>query len=301
MPEKKLYDLVRTDSIKAVLKEVQFILNKISPDFDLIAVNHAYVSAVDLFEGEYSGYQACNTEFHDLRHCLETFLAMARLIHGAILDGKSFSHEQIALGLTASLLHDAGYIQESDDTHGTGAKFTEIHVRRSMDFFSRFAKEQGYSDETIKAGRAMILCTDLSVDLSTIVFLSTEIELLGKMLGTADLLAQMADRTYLEKLLFLYREFREARIGDYRDEVDLLKKTVAFYDFISHRLQTALDASDRFMVPHFADRWNIPKNLYHEAITRQKDYLLQILQQSSDPRGYLKRNMPLDPEDLKTL
>jgi len=299
MRKTKLYDLVQTDSAEAVLEEVLLILKRISPDFDDAPVTHAYIITIGLYEGIYPGFQACNTEFHDLRHSVETFLAMARLIHGATLDGKVFSHEQITLGLTASILHDAGYIQEDCDMEGTGAKHTGSHVQRSMDFLTHYGKEQGFSEESIAAGRAVILCTDLSIDFKTIVFSSPETELLGKMLGAADLLAQMADRTYLEKLLFLYREFSEANIGNYEGEVDLLKKTVAFYDFIAHRLENTLDASDRFMVSHFAVRWNIPKNLYHESISRQKNYLSQILQKSSDPRKYLRRNLNVNPIDLK--
>ena len=299
MSKTKLYDLVRTDSAEAVLNEVLLIVKNISPEFDAAAVTHAYITTIGLYEGIYPGYQACNTEFHDLRHSVETFLAMARLIHGATLDGNVFTHEQITLGLTASILHDAGYIQEDCDNEGTGAKHTGTHVQRSMDFLSNYAKEQGFSEESIAAARAMILCSDLSVDLGTIGFPSAEFELLGKMLGAADLLAQMADRTYLEKLLFLYREFSEANIGNYESEVDLLNKTVAFYDFIAHRLETTLDASDRFMTSHFTDRWNIPKNLYHESILRQKNYLSQILQKSSDPRKYLKRNLNANHFDSK--
>jgi len=299
MPTKKLYDLVRTDSAETVLEEVRLILKRISPDFDDTPVTHAFITTIGLYEGKYPGYQACNTEFHDLRHSLETFLAMARLLHGATLNGQVFSGEQITLGLTASILHDAGYIQEDCDMVGTGAKHTCTHVRRSMDFLERYGNEQGFSKESVAAGRALILSTDLSVDFGTIVFASTEIERLGKMLGAADLLAQMADRTYLEKLLFLYHEFSEANIGNYESEVDLLKKTVAFYDFIDHRLKTTLDACDRFVVTHFADRWNIPENLYHQSIMRQKNYLSQILQKSSDPRRYLRRKLNLKQIDSK--
>jgi len=286
------------DSADAVLQEVLLILKRISPDFDDAPVSHAYISAVGLYEGIYPGYQACSTEYHDLRHSVETFLAMTRLIHGATLDGKVFSHEQVALGLTASILHDAGYIQEDSDREGTGAKHTGSHVQRSMDFLARYGKAQGFSVESIAAGRTMIGCTDLSADIRTFVFPSTECELLGKMLGAADLLAQMADRTYLEKLLFLYREFSEAQIGNYESEVDLLNKTVAFYDFISQRLETTLDASDRFMLSHFSDRWNIPRNLYHESILRQKNYLSQILQKSSDPRMHLRRKLNVNNIDI---
>ena len=110
------------------------------------------------------------------------------------------------------------------------------------------------------------------------------------MLGTADILAQMADRTYLEKLLFLYHEFKEANMGGYEGEVDLLRKTIDFYDFIAQHLETTLDATDQFMISHFASRWDIQTNLYQEAIEKQKDYLHQILgMRNSDPRDHLKR------------
>ncbi|MFC1815802.1 hypothetical protein ACFL0M_07625 [Thermodesulfobacteriota bacterium] len=289
MSQKQLYDLIKTDSAEAVLDEVRLILKSISPDFDSAPVSSAFIKTIGLYEGKYPDYQACNTEFHDLRHSIETFLAMARLIHGAILDGKIFRDDQIVLGLIAAILHDAGYIQENSDRDGTGAKYTASHVQRSMDFLERYGKEEGLSDEVIANGRAIIHCTDLSVDIKAIAFSSTEIQLLGKMLGAADLLAQMADRTYLEKLLFLYHEYSEAKLGDYENELDLLKQTVGFYDFIAHRLESTLDSTDRFMSSHFAAQWKINRNLYQEAIERQKNYLLQILKTKSDPRRHLRR------------
>ena len=299
MRTKKLYDLIRTDSAKAVLDEVLLIVKRIFPQIDIARITHPFITTIGLYEGIYPGYQACNTEFHDLRHSVESFLAMARLIHGATINDNDLTPDQITLGLTAAIMHDAGYIQDDRDREGTGAKHTDTHVQRSMDFLTHYGTEQGLSEQAIAAGCAMILGTDLSVDLDTIDFPSAEFKFLGKMLGAADLLAQMADRTYLEKLLFLYREFSEAKIGGYRSEVDLLKKTVAFYDFIAHRLETSLDASDRFMISHFADRWDIPVNLYQEAIERQKNDLSQILKKSSDPRKYLRRNLTVNRIDSK--
>jgi hypothetical protein len=141
----------------------------------------------------------------------------------------------------------------------------------------------------------MIHCTELSMDISSIMFPSHNIELLGKILGAADLLAQMADRTYLEKLLFLYYEFREGDVSSYEDEVDLLRKTVKFYNFIAQRLETMFDRTDRFMTSHFASRLDIHKNLYHEAIERQKNFLQQILEMpDSNPCDHLKRNGIID-------
>jgi len=290
MTEKQLYELIKSDTAEAVLDEVLLILKSISTDVDSAPVSSAFMTTLELFKGTYLGYQACNTEFHDLRHSIETLLAMARLIHGAVIDGKNFTNDQIVVALIAAILHDAGYIQEGSDRGGTGAKYTASHVQRSMDFLERYGKEAGLSDEAVATGRTMIHCTDLSVDIKAIAFPSIEIQMLSKMLGAADLLAQMADRTYLEKLLFLYHEFSEAQVGDYESELDLLEKTVGFYDFIAHRLESTLDSTDGFMISHFAERWKINRNLYQEAIERQKNYLMQILQKPTDPRSYLRRD-----------
>jgi len=290
-----LHDLAQMDSPESFLDEVLIVLRLISPDYDVDPVTDAFMTTVDLYEGGYPGYQACNTWYHDLNHTTDTFLVMARLIHGAVVDGESFSDREIAIGLIAALLHDAGYIQEEHDNVGTGAKYTTIHVQRSMTFFGAYGKQYGLSNEEITAGQSMIHCTDLRVDISTIPFQSAEVEVLGKMLGAADLLAQMSDRKYLEKLLFLYYEFKEGMVDGYEGEVDILRQTVGFYGFITQRLETALDGVDGFMLPHLMDRWDIQMDLYHQAIQNQKNYLRQILAiPNSDLSDHLRREKIVD-------
>ncbi len=286
----QLSSLVAMDSPDAVFGEVETIFKMVSPNFDTTLLRKAFNVTVDLFNGDYPGYRACNTEYHDLRHTTDAFLSMARLVHGGIVDGQSFTQEYIVTGLIAALFHDSGYIQQENDLDGTGAKYTINHVRRSMDFLESAGVEIGMSLKNIQSGRVIILCTDLSVDLSEIFFPDPETEILGKILGSADLLAQLADRTYLEKLLFLYREFKEAGLGNYDSELDLLKKTIRFYDFVSHRLEKTLDSAQRFMTSHFTLRWNIEENMYQRSIKKQRDYLQKILDNpDSDPLNHLKR------------
>jgi hypothetical protein len=284
-------ELLALGSPKIVLKEVLTILEMTLPGFDPQPVVTAYHLTIDLYEGNFPGYRSCNTGFHDLRHTVETFLAMARILHGAAVEGFAPAEREIMLGLTTALLHDSGYIQERHDKTGTGAKHTVSHIVRSMDFLDEHRQAFGIYDDEIPAIRDIILCTDLSADIASVAFADPRVELLGKLQGTVDMLAQMSDRIYLEKLLFLFHEFREANVGDYKSEIDLLEKTVAFFDFIDKRMKYTLDANDRLMVSHFSTRWNIPRNLYQDAINRQKNYLLQILSTSSaDPRQYLRRN-----------
>jgi hypothetical protein len=290
MNNKHLYDLVDNHSPKAVLDEVQIIAKLMSPGFDHEPVSTAFRTIVDIYEGNHPGYKACNTEYHDLQHTTDTFLAMARLLHGAQINGEEFSDRHMIIGLIAALFHDAGYIQEEHDGEGTGAKHTADHEQRSANLLQSYGLRHGLARDEIDAGRAMILCTDIRADISKIVFPSAEVELLGKMLTASDLMAQMADRSYLEKLLFLYHEFKEANMGDYQSDLDLLKKTVTFYDFVAKRMEELLDRLDQFITSHFLSRWNINKNLYQEAIERQKIYLQQILDKpDSDPRDQLKR------------
>jgi len=291
MNQTNLYDLVKMDSPEAVLDEVLTILRLISPDFDVAPVMSVFMTTIDLYEGRYTGYKACNTQYHDLNHITDTFLAMARLIHGAVVEQNPLAEDEITLGLMAALLHDAGYIQKSNDHRGTGSKYTTVHVLRSMAFFRAYGQGYGLSEKDIEAGRAMILCTDLSVDMAAVLFASSRVELLGKMLGAADLLAQMSDRKYLEKLLYLYYEFEEGRVAGYASELDILHKTLGFYDIVSQRLQTTLDGVDRFMLPHLKTRWDIHVDLYQQAIQNQKDYLARILAlPHSDPRQFLRRD-----------
>jgi hypothetical protein len=290
MNRRRINDVFQIDSPETLIGEVFEILHAISPEAETKSIRSVFNATGQLYRGQFPGYQACNTGYHDLQHAYDALLAMARLIHGAVIDGRSFSESSIVAGLAAALLHDVGYIQEEFDTEGTGAKYKTIHEQRSMDFLKRYGSGFGLSSRQIDTGRTIIACTDMALDISTLSFASAEIELLGRMLAAADLLSQLADRAYLEKLPLLYKECKEAGIGDYRDELDLIQKAVAFYDIAKLRLQTALDSAGGFLQQHFQLRWGEPENVYQRVIDSQKDYLINILNiPDSDPREHLKR------------
>lgn len=281
LDKRQLSTLVDMEKPAAVHKEVIHILNLIRPSFDTEQLLPAFTFTVDLYEGNLAEYKACNTDYHNLRHITDTYLAMARLLHGALLSGEDFSDRHIVLGLSGALLHDAGMVQESCDTEGTGAKYTQDHVKLSMDFIAKHAETIHITGQEIADLQDMIQCTELSVDIPSINFSSPKVKLIGKLLGTADLIAQMADRTYLEKLLFLYHEFREAEMGTYKNEVDFLHQTLDFFEISAKRFKETLDNTSRFMVVHFKARWDIEENLYILAIENQRKYLEKILSDKS--------------------
>lgn len=266
------------DPLRA-LEETKATTAQMSPDFRFGPVASVFSDVAKLFAGQWPGYRACNTLYHDLKHTTDALLAMARLLDGALLQGVAVPHDRIRLGLICALLHDTGYIQRTGDRAGTGARYTLTHVDRS----ARFAREYlpqagfGFTKQDLRDCRDILNCTGLYTKVASIRFRSPEAELMGKILGTADLLGQMSDRAYLEKLLFLYYEFREGGIPGYESELDLLRKTVAFYKAMRQRLSGELGGVSRYMVHHFEARWNTNRNPYQEAIQKNRAYLLHIL------------------------
>ncbi len=289
MTDQQLSQLVDEQLPDAVWVEVYQFLAPHLTETDWQPLTAAFATAIDLYEGRFPGYQACNTPYHDLRHVTDVFLALARLIHGSLLDGFVLDGRSIALALSASLFHDSGLIQSSDDTDGTGAKYLADHDQRSLRLMRVYGRKSGWSESEIEAGCFLISCTDLSRDVAEIAYPSAPIEHLGKLLAAADLIAQMADRVYLEKLLYLYHEFKEGGIGNYTGEVDLLRKTIGFYQLVDQRLSAIAEMIDRLAQRHFAARWNIDVNLYRAPIVNQKEYLRFILDQPGDPRTHLRR------------
>jgi hypothetical protein len=87
----------------------------------------------------------------------------------------------------------------------------------------------------------------------------------------------MADRTYLEKLPFLYHEFREANIDTYSSVMDLFEKSLDFYATTRKRFAEELGGVNRFARPHFKNRWNIDRDLYADAIEKNMAYLKHVL------------------------
>lgn len=290
MDAPRLSNLLADDSPAATLAEVEEILARISYRFDYGPVRAAFFKTVDLYTGGYPGYLGCNTGYHDLAHTMDTFLAMARLCHGGMILGAGFTEQQIFVGLVSALLHDCGYIQEEGDDQGTGARYTSTHVERGMAFVGSHGKDFGLTSAEIDTVRLMFLYTDLSMPFDSISAPEEWAFHMGELLGAADIFSQVSDRLYLEKLLFLYFEFREGMVGDYQDEVDLLRQTDSFYELMDDRFRDVRERLNQYLLAHFKDRWGLETNFYEVAAIRNRSYLNRILRQPGDPRGNLKRN-----------
>jgi len=260
-----------------VLAEIKEITSLMFRQFDLSPVQSVFNDILKLFDGNYPGYRQCNTFYHDLNHTTDCLLVMARLMHGAVLNGVALEKKDVTLGLISALMHDTGYIQSLDDVTGTGAKYTLIHIDRSIEFMEAYFLGHGYPLEDLSACANFLRCTGLDVKIDEIEFQSREHEIIGKILGTADLIGQISDKNYLYKLPFLYQEFKEGGVGGFDDEFDLIGKTPKFWEQVKKRFATELGQVDRYLRAHFRVRWRIDQDLYRKAIKRNLDRLQFIL------------------------
>lgn len=266
------------DDLEAIHEEIGQIMSRIPDGCDRVFCEEVCSDTKRLFHGQYPGYRASNTKYHSLEHTLSVGLAAARLMHGAFLEGHAFDPRNISLTFAATLFHDAGLIQHEGDIEGSGAKYTVGHEERSIAFAKEYLSKKAFSEEEQDHCAKLIRCTKLDLLPGTIPFPSRELETLGMIVGTADLLAQMADRYYLEKLLLLYKEFEEARLAGFDSELDLLKKTVDFYEIrAKKRFQEELGGVSVYMRTHFKDRWGMDRDLYDESIRNNIEYLKSLL------------------------
>jgi hypothetical protein len=307
-----MYDLRRNDfdvtntvqvsSTPAVAQAVRelFAVGWPGEPFDRVAI--AFEEFERLFSGRMPGYHGVDTVYHDRQHSLDMTLAMARLLvgyEGSVEAQHRVGAERSIMSLVTSLFHDAGYIREFDDrVHRNGAEFTLYHVTRSARFLARFLPSIGM-EGWVPVSTRIVHFTGYEIKLSQIQLADGRDRKCGHLLGTADLIAQMADRCYLEKCRDrLYPEFVLGGVAAapgsdgrlqvrYSSGLDLLRQTPTFVSETRvQRLDGEFERAYRFVEPLFAG-----KNPYLEAIDRNVEYLQRILR--AERWRLLRRNPPL--------
>src|SRR3989442_3929621 len=171
------------------------------PGENLIRLARAFDDFRALFEGRFSGYFACDTLYHDIRHSLDVTLAMARLIDGherSCAPPDQLGARRAMLGVLVALLHDAGYMKRRSETEvANGAVFTKIHVSRSADFISAYLPRLGFSAEVAVAAQ-LVHFTGYEMEIEDIHVADPKDRLVGCLVGTADLIGQMSDSSEVD-------------------------------------------------------------------------------------------------------
>ncbi|MDY6969959.1 MAG: hypothetical protein SVR08_15065 [Spirochaetota bacterium] len=297
--------VMKMKSSRSILNEVKKIFYYHYPKKSFNNIKRCYILITKLFEGKFPGYKACNTEYHDLNHTLDALLASARLIDGYNRKERELPLHLVINILQAALLHDTGYIQEEWDNAGTGAKYTKTHVGRGIAFVVKQNRKFLIDQDDVATISKLIRCTGLNMNIDEIPFGTEQERIAGSILGTADILGQMSDRVYLEKLLFLYYEFREAGIPGFNTEFDIIKKTIDFYKVTEKRLNNDFGRIYDYASVHFSQCKNIDRNLYIEAINKNIQYVNTIIEDDSTnfrhklKRGdWLSKNIEVDRREV---
>lgn len=280
------------------------ILHDIYPNLSENAVNALKVAFEDchkLFEGENPDYLPCNTLYHDKQHTMDMTLALSRLINGherTASRSDRLGSERAVLGIITALYHDSGYmIHVNDHHHKNGAEYTRTHVSRSADFLKRYLDKIGHS-EYAKIASNMVHYTGYEIAPDKIHLPDDKTHRVGHMLGTADLIAQMSDRCYLEKCRD--RLFPEFVMGGmtiqidangkekviYESGIDLLRKTPLFYaNEVEDRLNKLFNKVYNFETAHFDG-----ENKYIHALGQNQAYLKKVLK--SEDFSMIRRDAP---------
>lgn len=272
-------------SPEAVAQSIDSMLRGRIENWDSAFLFEAFDNVRRLYAGEREGILPCDTPYHDLRHAMETALAMARLVDGweaslARTRG-SLGAEVALLAVILALLHDVGFLRRDSERHLKGAALTDEHEARSAEFAERYLERSPLRPLAPLA--RLIGATRVGCPIES--FSGGEIHrVVTRMLATADLLSQLSDRCYLEKCRdFLYAEFVEAGVARgprgrnaqaaYASPEDLLARTPGFLQAnVFARLDRDLGGMHRLMRTHFGGL-----DPYAQAIERNTRHLEEVV------------------------
>jgi hypothetical protein len=306
-PRRSEYDVtneVNTTDPHAVNGEVTRLYLDLYPNAPTVTLERAFGDCTRLYAGEYPGYHACDTGYHDLQHTLDVTLAMARLMDGyerSTNRPEPMGQRLFGFGIVTALFHDIGYLRNRHDTrHLNGAEYTLRHVTRGSRFLEQYVHELGMPDLAPMAA-CVIHFTGYEVSVDEIRLPSVIFRRIGNMLGTADIVAQMADRCYLEKCRDrLYPEFVAGGLASngaagptatarFSSAEDLLRNTPSFYTAAYQRLTDLLGSAFDYARTHFRGQ-----NLYLDEVTKNVRHA-ERLADEGDMHGMLRRQPPAAP------
>lgn len=276
---------IQTTDPVAVQREAARLFRLLYPGAAHGTMDRAFADIIRLYGGDYPGYQACDTGYHDLQHVMDVTLAMARLMDGyerSRRDTPALGVRFYQLGMVAALFHDVGYLRSTQDTVArNGAEYTVNHVSRGAAFLLDYLPQIGMGDLAL-AGSELLHFTGFEKRVADILVQDPLLRLLGSLLGSADIIAQMSDRCYLEKCRDrLYPEFVAGGIAVkntpagkevvFQSGDDLVRKTPVFFETAVDRLEHDLGGAYNYAATHFGGF-----NLYMHAANKNVHFARQI-------------------------
>jgi hypothetical protein len=298
------YDVTNTvqvSSVPRVRAAVAELFDALYPNRSFDSLWLAFHDFERVFSGRDPSYYAVDTTYHDMQHTLDMTLALARLIVGhemSVEEGDRLGVDRAELAIASALFHDVGYLRHRDRDAGAvnGAVFTRVHVTRSGRYLEGYLPRIGL-EQFVPVVSRIVHFTGYELNIDQIELDEPKDSIVGHLLGTADLVAQIADRCYLEKCRDrLYPEFvlGGVAIEDrpdgkvlYRSPLDLLGKTLGFYQNSARlRLEHNFNRVYRYLEAFFEGGYSP----YIRFIRKNLTFLNTIIQHDDWER--LRRHPP---------
>jgi hypothetical protein len=295
MDNKSLTHIFEAGLDENLLDEILFLAGKICPSIDLGLLRRIHNDLISFFSGSYPDFQKNTLPYHNLRHSQMVVLASVRLFHGLHCSHLHISPETLFKGLLAAYFHDTGMLLRRSDAAHAGSEYMANHEARSILFLRKYVIQKDFGEDIARDCATIIKYTDLDSDPATFDSHPPEIQLAGQAVGSADILAQMADRYYLECLPLLFDEQESGGINQHDSALELMEHTANFYhDVVLKRLTLTFSNTSRAMQTHFRERYNIDRHLYLENIDKNINYLKKIISKCKSI-GCLERHLKRVP------
>ncbi len=283
MENKNLSNIFEGNLNGNLLEEILLLAEKICPSINLRLIREVHNDLTSFFSGASPHFQKNNLPYHNLRHSQMVVLASARLFHGLHCNNVRILPDTLFKGLLAACFHDTGMLLLEGDPTDSGMKYIANHEERSKLFLRNYSVQKGFGEDIPRDCATIINYTDLTSDPATFDYHPQEIQLAGQVIGSADILAQMADRYYLECLPLLFNEQETGGINRHSSALELMEHTAVFYhNVVLKRLIDTFSNTSRAMQTHFREMYNVDRNLYLENIDKNIDYLKKIISKCSD-------------------
>jgi hypothetical protein len=280
MDNKNLTDIFEGTENGTPLPEILILAEKTCPSIDLGLIEKVDNDVIALFSGSSADFQKNTLPYHNLRHSRMVVLAAMRLFHGLHGNHMHISAETLFKGLLAAYFHDTGMLLEKGDPAPSAASYIAGHEARSVQFLNNYVTRKGFGEDISRDCATIIYYTNLASDPSTFASHSKAIHLAGQVIGSADILAQMADRYYLECLPLLFDEQKSGGINQHHSALELMAHTAEFYhDVVLKRLTVTFADTSEAMQTHFRIRYKVDRDLYLENIDKNITYLKKIIMQ----------------------
>lgn len=279
------------------IDEILYLIHEINPTIDLQFIRELHTDLISFFTGQHPDFRKSTMPYHNLRHSLMVVLASARLFHGLSCNHVFFSSDTLFKGILSAYFHDSGMLLKQGDSAMSGTAYIADHEERSIAFLVDYITKKNLDPDISKDCSIIIKYTELKSDPATFGPHSAEIQLAGQVVGSADMLAQMADRYYLECLPLLFKEQKAGGVNQHDTALELMEHTAYFYhNVVLKRLVTTFSETADAMQSHFRNRHTIDMDLYLDNIDKNIRYLKRILAKCNNIScidKYLKRIPPI--------